>query len=409
MTRSHKKDISQIMPLSDIYAIISGMNPYVYNERKDEEIKVHSVYGEGVDETPSMFINNRKGRFYCHRSGFGGGAPEMVAGKKVEPHELGTIRRMIEQWARNGGCPNDHYEWTPDGEIVPPKSTEHLILKGIPKAWNYFRIAMRYGYKRNPQIMLAIKRYMSPAISPDNPEEVMPPIYDYVASQLGWCDLSNALVIPYGLNRVEMMELVFFVDGNKNIGAYPFSTHRQHLAFQKLHTVNGDHSFFSGTDDRPKVDLKPWPAGIGTETPPAIDDIYGTGAKGHEIVICEGVKDAIMARFHGFYAVAHHGGTNQLRKIYNVHNLFLDDDGNERVGYAYICMDSDPMGMEGARGCRGAFRQRKNIPYIVDVGHQATRGDGYDLHDFFTEGFTEEMLKMYFRQARIVNDHWGIR
>ena len=393
MTRSHKKDISQIMPLSDIYAIISGMNPYVYNERKDEEIKVHSVYGEGVDETPSMFINNRKGRFYCHRSGFGGGAPEMVAGKKVEPHELGTIRRMIEQWARNGGCPNDHYEWTPDGEIVPPKSTEHLILKGIPKAWNYFRIAMRYGYKRNPQIMLAIKRYMSPAISPDNPEEVMPPIYDYVASQLGWCDLSNALVIPYGLNEVTALEMVYWMPCGKQIVMYPLNHHRSSEAFQKMHAINDNHSFFSGTKDRPQVMTKPWPAGIGkTEDIPT------------DIIVCEGVKDALIARYHGFFSVAHHGGAMHTHKLETVKNLTDNKDGTERDGTLFIAMDNDEAGREGAYRVKAMFSERGPDPIIVDIANDEEHWVGFDLFNYFVDtGHTSDDLRKAMTQAKAID------
>ena len=393
MTRSNKKDISQIMPLSDIYAIISGMNPYVYNERKDEEIKVHSVYGEGIDETPSMFINNRKGRFYCHRSGFGGGAPEMVAGKKVEPHELGTIRRMIEQWARNGGCPNDHYEWTPDGEIVPPKSTEHLILKGIPKAWNYFRIAMRYGYKRNPQIMLAIKRYMSPAIAPDNPEEVMPPIYDYVASQLGWCDLSNALVIPYGLNEVTALEMVYWMPCGKQIVMYPLNHHRSSEAFQKMHAINDNHSFFSQTKDRPQVMTKPWPAGIGkTEDIPT------------DIIVCEGVKDALIARYHGFFSVAHHGGAMHTHKLETVKNLTDNKDGTERDGTLFIAMDNDEAGREGAYRVKAMFSERGPDPIIVDIANDEEHWVGFDLFNYFVDtGHTSDDLRKAMTQAMAID------
>ena len=393
MTRSHKKDISQIMPLSDIYAIISGMNPYVYNERKDEEIKVHSVYGEGVDETPSMFINNRKGRFYCHRSGFGGGAPEMVAGKKVEPHELGAIRRMIEQWARNGGCPNDHYEWTKDGEIVPPKSTEHLILKGIPKAWNYFRIAMQYGYKRNPQIMLAIKRYMSPAIAPDNPEEVMPPIYDYVAQNFGWCDLSNALVIPYGLNGVTALEMVYWMPCGKKIVMYPLNHHRSSEAFQKMHAINDNHSFFSGTKDRPQVMTKPWPAGIGK-----MEDIPT------DIIVCEGVKDALIARYHGFFSVAHHGGAMHTHKLETVKNLADNKDGTERDGTLFIAMDNDEAGREGAYRVKAMFSERGPDPIIVDIANDEEHWVGFDLFNYFVDtGHTSDDLRKAMTQAMAID------
>jgi hypothetical protein len=409
MTQSQTKEwLKREIPIDEAYKIITGVDPCKGLRSGTHEFNTHSIFGKGEDKRPSMSLNIEKGLFHCHRTGFGGDIFNLISGQRtIPPRDFAKIVKTLKSYVLNRRT-GQHQTIKIKASEAP--TTNHLISQGIPKAWKYFRASMRAGYGANPKIKQTIELYMKPKNHHISDKDIdMGPIHDYVATEFGWCDLSNALVIPYGLNGVEMMELVFFVDGNKNIGAYPFKTHRASQAFQKIHTVNGDHSFFSGTEGRPDVELKPWPAGIGLETPPAIDDIYGTGAQGHEIVICEGVKDAIMARYHGFYSVAHHGGTSQLKKISNVHNLFLDEDGTERPTYAYICMDSDPIGEKGAIMCRGAFRGRQNMPYIVDVGHQGTRGDGYDLHDFFTDGFTGDMLKMYFKRARIANESWGIR
>ena len=371
--RSQKKDISQIMPLSEIYRIVSGLPPYLYNHINDHEIRAHSIYGEGEDIEPSMFINNRKGRFYCHRTGFGGGAPELIAGRKVPPHELGGIRRMIEQWARNGGCPGNHYDWTQDGEITEPQTTANLILNGVPKAWKYFRKAMEYGYPNNARIRDAIRCYLLPKVGTTLD---MGPLHDYLATQLGWCELSNALVIPYGLNEVTAMELVYWMPCGKKIVMYPLTHHRASEAFQKLHTVNGDHSFFSQTKDRPKVDVKPWPAGIGQ-----VADVP------NEIILCEGVKDALIARYHGFFSVAHHGGAAQAHKIAHVTNLFFDpkNNSNRRPGHVYSIMDNDEAGREGAHKIRGEFKLINTDPVIVDIGQDDAFWKGFDLFDFFVD------------------------
>lgn len=402
-----KEWLKQEIPINEAYEIITGVDPCKGLRPGTHEFNTNSIFGEGDDKKPSMSLNLDKGVFYCHRTGFGGDIFNLISGQRnIPPRDFAKIVKTLKNYVVNRRT-GQHQSI----KIPPSKAptNNHLISKGMPKAWKYFKKSMEYGYGDNPKIKQAIELYMKPKHHRISDKDIdMGPLYDYTATLLGWCDISNALVIPYGLNGVDMMELVFFVDGNKQIGAYPFKTHRASPAFQKIHSINGDHSFFSGTEGRPDVDLKPWPAGIGLETPPAIESIYGTGTTGHEIVICEGVKDAIMARYHGFYSVAHHGGTNQLKKIYNIHNLFLDADGNERPTYTYICMDSDTAGELGARMCRKAFHGRQNLPYIVDVGHQATRGDGYDLHDFFTDGFTGDMLRLYFRHARIVNKDWGI-
>ena len=385
-----KEWIKGQIPMDEAYKMLTGIDP----ARKGN---VSSTIGQGEDVNPSMSLDYEKNLFYCHRTGFGGDIFNLIAGKKNIPaHEFVQILETLKNYVLNR---SHRQQNTGIFHVKANNSTAHLITKGIPKAWVYFKKAMEYGYPDNENIKRAIKQYMEPKYSHTGQD--MTPLHDYTATQLGWCEISNALVIPYGLNGVEAMELVYFTFSGKQIGAYPFKTHRQHLAFQKLHTVNGDHSFFSGTDDRPKVDLKPWPAGIGSETPPLKNDLYVLGEQGREVVICEGVKDAITARFHGFFAVAHHGGAFQAYKLAQIHNLFFDADGKETGAYVYAILDSDEAGRTGARKLMAEFFGRKHKPIIVDIGFFGGRGTGYDLHDFFTSGIDAGRIYKLMYESRL--------
>lgn len=377
--------------LCEAYKLVSGVDP----KRKGN---VSSTIGKGEDVNPSMSMNYEKNLFYCHRTGFGGDIFNLIAGKKNIPaYEFSQIVETLKNYVLN----RSHRQQNTGILHVqtPEYNTAHLISKGIPRAWNYFKKAMEYGYPDNENIKRAIEQYMKPKYGSHNQD--MTPLHDYTATQLGWCGMSNALVIPYGLNGVEAMELVYFTFSGKNIGAYPFSTHRSCTAFQKIHAVNGDHSFFSGTEDRPKVDLKPWPVGIGLETPPILDDLYEQGVQGRQVVICEGVKDAITARFHGMYAVAHHGGAFQAYKLAKLNNLFFDADGKETGAYVYAILDSDEAGRTGARKLVAEFFGRKHKPIIVDIGYFGGRGTGYDLHDFFTSGIDAGRIYKLMYESRL--------
>ena len=388
--------LKRAIPLNEGFMLATGVDPCDGLCPGTYQINVSSIYGEGEDKRPSMSLDLAKGLFYCHRTNFGGDIFNLIAGKKnIQGGEFVRIVESLKNYViRRGHGQQQAIKTFHLPTATPQKQpTAHLISQGVPKAWKYFRMAMRAGYGANPKVRKAIEQYMGPTYHSPHYGKTrhMGPLYDYTAHQLGWCEISNALVIPYGLNGVTAMELVFFAEGKKCIGAYPFKTHRAHLAFQKLHTVNGDHSFFSGTTDRIDVELKPWPAGIGLETPP----------KDHSILLCEGVKDAITARFNGFFAVAHHGGAYQTHKMAQLHNLFLDKDGNELPAYIYAMVDSDEAGRKGGRKLRAAFSGRKNKPVIVDLGCHGLWGHGFDLTEFFRRNHSDGNLMGHLWRARI--------
>ena len=196
MTQSQIKEwLKREVPIDEAYKIITGVDPCKGLRSGTHEVMVASIFGEGEDKKPSMSLNIKKGLFRCFRTGFGGDIFNLISGQRtIPPRDFVKIVKTLKSYVLNRRNGQPQTIKIPASEAP---TTNHLISQGIPRAWKYFKASMRAGYGANPDIAKAIELWAKPRRYGCDTD--MGPIHDYVATQLGWCDISNALVIPYGL------------------------------------------------------------------------------------------------------------------------------------------------------------------------------------------------------------------
>lgn len=93
-----------------------------------------------------------------------------------------------------------------------------------------------------------------------------------------------------------------------------------------------------------------------------------------DTIICEGEKDMLFARAHGYNAISL-GGCN------NIPHMFLDSFKNRKV---YIVYDNDSAGKAGALKLANALYSVTKDIYIANIGAYCPE-DKEDITDFFTK------------------------
>ena len=199
--------------------------------------------------------------------------------------------------------------------------------------------------------------------------------------------LVNALAIPYiHLGRVTYIDLISFDDRQKYIVAYPLEHHRKHKEHIELNKGNVDFdspenhkvlskfriasSFFdpemnkfSNANNQSNGNFSP----------------FDNDRLGDNLLICEGVKDAMIATRNGLNAIAFQGGAM-------THVSFGDSEflkllkKRSSIG---ICFDNDEPGKTGATELKTLLESKgiSNVN-IVDLSDVCAL-KGEDLTDYF--------------------------
>jgi hypothetical protein len=350
----------------------------------DGQIMVRSLWRE--DKKPSMSMNTHNNEFNDKVSGISGGILNMAIGKsgKLTRPDLFEASRKIKELFGLG--PQSRLEITVKKQ--PLKAHPEWQSWDLTRAWHGLRNNFVNAFHGDNQLLIKglLRRYFG-----DMPEKEI----GHFASNynIGFTQfyigtrLIDALAIPYThLGRVTYIDLISFDNDQKYIVAYPLEHHRKHKEHIKLNKGNIDfdspksHKVFSKFriassffDPELNSFANANNQSNGNFSP------FDNDRLGDNLLICEGVKDAMIATRKGLNAITFQGGAM-------THVSFNDSEflkllrKRSSIG---ICFDNDEPGRTGAMELKTLLSskgiQNVNIVDLSDV----CRLKGEDLADYF--------------------------
>ena len=337
----------------EVYEALSG----VQVKNKSKQVTVKSLFTR--DTTPSMAINRDKNVFYCHSTGIGGNAFNLIQGKK---HLSGTEFLQAKE----------KIESLFGVKLLPktPKTPKPRTAHGTNS--NYFRIWTHLHQKAQEEFKNKNKRLYGVLyawLGFNDPE-----LIKHMIQNIGWCDITHSIAIPYHLNRghVTHIDLVRYAYDKKKILSYPTPRHRENEAHQ---TLNYDNDGFNIVEKESKSDYR--------LSVHVYDNRPDT-----PILICEGVKDALTANFCGYNSVACHGGASSIKSYVNNHYFRLLVNNRD----VYILYDSDATGLRGSQTLRIVINQYY-LPNRCKILRLSSNAKGYDITDLYRDHKTKKQFR----------------
>ena len=337
----------------EVYEALSG----VPIKSKSNQITVKSLFTR--DTTPSMAINRDKNVFYCHATGIGGNAFNLIQGKKhLSSIEFIQAKEKIESLFNIKLLPK-----TPK----PPKTR---TAQGTNS--NYIRIWTHLNQKAQEEFKNKNKRLYGVLCSWLGFND--PDLIKHVIKHIGWCDITHSIAIPYHLNRghVTHIDLVRYAWNKKKILAYPTPQHRENEAHQ---TLNYDNDGFNMVEKESKSDYR-------------LSVNMNDNRPDTPILICEGVKDALTANFCGYNTVSCHGGAYSVKSYIN--NPYFRLLINNRD--IYILYDNDSTGLRGSQTLKIVINQYY-LPNTCKILTLSGNKKGYDITDLYRDGKTRKQFR----------------
>jgi hypothetical protein len=345
---------------------------------------VRSLWRE--DKKPSMSMNTHDNEFNDKTAGISGGILNMAIGKsgKLTRPDLFEASRKIKELF--GLEPQFRLEKTVKKQ--PLKIHPEWQSWDLTRAWHGLRRNFVDTFHSHKQSLIKglLQRYFG-----DMPEKEI----GHFASNynMGFTQfyagtrLINALAIPYiHLGRVTYIDLISFDHNQKYIVAYPLEHHRKHKDHIELNKGNIDfespksHKVFSSFriassffDPEMNRFSNANNQSNGNFSP------FNSDRLGENLLICEGVKDAIIATKHGLNAIAFQGGA-MTHVSFNDYEFLKLLKKRSSIG---ICFDNDEPGKIGAMELKTLLESKgiQNVN-IVDLSDVCTL-KGEDLADYF--------------------------
>lgn len=362
-----------------VYRAISGLD--IPNGKTQQT--VHSPFKE--DRNPSMSVNLSVPKFSCKTSGIKGNIFNLFLGRsnlsKAEVfNSVIPIHNLI------GG----HYFTSEDLGVKkePVKTYPEWQSWDLTRAWHGLRDNFVNAFHGDKQSLIKglLQRYFGDITEKEIGHFASNYNIGFTQFYTG-TRLINAVAIPYiHLGRVTYIDLISFDDRQKYIVAYPLEHHRKHKEHIELNKGNVDFelperqnvfsrfriasSFFDpelnsfvGATNQSNGNFSP----------------FDNDRLGDNLLICEGVKDAMIATKNGLNAIAFQGGARTLFSFNDIEFIRLLKKRSS-IG---ICFDNDEPGKIGATELKTLLESKgvSNIN-IVDLSDVCTL-KGEDLADYF--------------------------
>ena len=354
-----KRDLKDFVNILDLYDRLSGTQ----TDRSKSQVYVKSLFDS--DTTPSMSINAEKGVFKCHKTGIQGDIYNMAYGDSNPIDEFRAVKEYIADMFSI-----DLLDLREYGQLQEKRSyidNTNYVSWDFSNVWTNFNALMDLAYHRPDKRLWAIlHRWLG------NYETPIPKaLVKSVALSIGWDPITNSLAIPYfDGDKVSYIELVRYSYGKKVIQAYPTKFHLQSDAHIEMNQSNDGFM-----DALEKKRLSSDRICLYKRSIKTIDI-----KQEHRVLICEGVKDALIASCHGFVSVACHGGAKALSSYKNNRVLRYDLEDKD----VCIIYDNDQSGRDGAKALHQLITDQyecKSVN-IIDLSSTCT-AQGDDLTDYF--------------------------